>query len=118
MKIRTRLFAIAATALASAAALGQVSPAGEPRGPRPPERAHPPERTNPEHRPVDPRRPDAPNAFRPAQQVDVMRGYLDLVERYTRLSRDPAAGGIAAVVATRDILMPRGPQAVIEHFDK
>jgi hypothetical protein len=56
-------------------------------------------------------------APRPAP-FDTMRGYLDLVERYSRLSRDPSASGVAAVITTADILRPRGHQVVIDTFEK
>jgi hypothetical protein len=49
---------------------------------------------------------------------DQMRGYLDLVERYQKVAADPTAAAVAAVVQTADILRPRGPQAVIDHFEK
>jgi hypothetical protein len=47
-----------------------------------------------------------------------MRVYLDLVDRYSRVARDPTQAGVAAVVQTADILKPRGAQAVIDHFEK
>src|SRR5213595_2142349 len=31
-------------------------------------------------------------------QVELMRGWLDLIDRYAKLSRDPVASGVAAVV--------------------
>jgi hypothetical protein len=47
-----------------------------------------------------------------------MRTYLDLVDRYANVAGDPTRAGVAAVVQTTDILRPRGPAAVIEHFEK
>src|SRR5438046_2764139 len=36
------------------------------------------------------------------QRLNVMRGYLDAVDRYARLAHDPAMSGIAAVVTAAD----------------
>ena len=52
------------------------------------------------------------------RQFEMLRGYLDAVDRYAKLSRDSVTTGIAAVVATADILRPRGTAAAIEHFNK
>src|SRR4051812_28969564 len=41
-------------------------------------------------------------------KFEMLRGYLDAVDRYARLARDPANSGIAAVVGAADILRPRG----------
>ena len=51
-------------------------------------------------------------------KFEMLRGYLDAVDRYARLTRDPANSGIAAVVAAGDILRPRGADAAIEYFTK
>jgi hypothetical protein len=48
----------------------------------------------------------------------MLRQYIDAVEGYARLTRDPANSGIAAVVAAADILRPRGTDAVIDYFNK
>lgn len=52
------------------------------------------------------------------RQFEMLRGYLDAVDRYAKLSRDSVTSGIAAVVATADILRPRGTNAAIDHFNK
>jgi hypothetical protein len=52
------------------------------------------------------------------QHFELMRGYIDLVERFTRMARDPAAAGVAAVVAVDDMMKKRGPDAAIEYFNK
>jgi hypothetical protein len=52
------------------------------------------------------------------QRFELMRGYLDLVDRYARLAHDSTSSGIAAVVAAGDILKPRGTDAAIEFFTK
>lgn len=51
-------------------------------------------------------------------KYEMLRGYLDAVDRYARLTRDPANSGIAAVVAAGDILRPRGADAAIDYFTK
>lgn len=52
------------------------------------------------------------------QQFETLRGYLDIVDRFGRMTRDPAMSGIAAVVSANDILRPRGTQVAIEYFTK
>ena len=49
---------------------------------------------------------------------DLMRGYIDVVERFARLARDPTSAGIAGVIAAGDLLKPRGTDAGIEFFTK
>jgi hypothetical protein len=53
-----------------------------------------------------------------AMQVDAMRSYLDVFDRYSRLSRDPASSGIAAVVTAGEVLRARGADAGINYFTK
>jgi hypothetical protein len=52
------------------------------------------------------------------QRFDLMRGYLDAVDRYARMAHNPNHAGIAAVVAAADILKPRGADPAIEYFTK
>ena len=52
------------------------------------------------------------------RQMMMLRGYLDTVEGYARIARDPANAGIAAVVATADLLRGRGADAGIDYFTK
>ena len=47
-----------------------------------------------------------------------MRRYLDVVDRYSRMARDPSAAGIAAVVSAADLLKPRGTDAAINYFNE
>lgn len=54
----------------------------------------------------------------PMRQYEMMKQYLDLVDRYAAVSRDPTTAGIAAVVAAADTLRPRGPDAAIDYFTK
>lgn len=68
--------------------------------------------------------PDArPDGSRPPmspemRRFDMMRGYIDVVDRFSRLSRDPTTSGIAAVIAAADLLKARGADAGIEYFTK
>ena len=54
----------------------------------------------------------------PMRQFEVMRGYLEVVDRYTKISSDPTSAGIAAVVAAADVLKPRGADSAIDYFTK
>ncbi len=51
-------------------------------------------------------------------QVEMMRGYLDVVDRYTRMARDPSASGIAAVITASEVMKHKGAEAAIEFFNK
>lgn len=51
-------------------------------------------------------------------QLDMVRGYLDIVDRYTRLARDPVAAGVAAVVSANEVLKAKGTDAAIAYFTK
>jgi len=51
-------------------------------------------------------------------RFNLMRGYLDAVDRYARLAHDPAMSGIAAVVTASDLLKARGTDAGIDYFTK
>ncbi len=51
-------------------------------------------------------------------KLQMLRDYLDVVDRLTRMSRDPASSGVAAVVAASDLLRARGTDAAIEYFNK
>jgi hypothetical protein len=53
-----------------------------------------------------------------AQQVDAMRNYLDVFDRYSRLSRDPTSAGVAAVVSAGEVLRARGADTAIMYFTK
>jgi len=54
----------------------------------------------------------------PMRQFEIMRGYLEIVDRYSKISSDPTTAGIAAVVSAAEVLKPRGPDAAIEYFNK
>ena len=50
--------------------------------------------------------------------MDVMRGYLELVTRYTELSRDPTMAGVSAIVTAGDLLRAQGNDKAIAYFEK
>lgn len=108
-----------AALLLSSAAVAQPGPPLEGRadGDRPPPPRQRDDRGPGGDRPGPGGRPGGPAEARPGG-FEAMRGYLDLVDRYSRLSRDPTAAAVAAVVQTADVLRPRGAQAVIDHFEK
>jgi hypothetical protein len=54
----------------------------------------------------------------PMMHVEMLRGYLDLVDRYASLARDPVAAAVAAVLSANEILKPRGADAAVEYFTK
>ena len=47
-----------------------------------------------------------------------MRGWLDLIDRYARLSRDRVACAVAAVVSADDLMRGRPPEEAIAFFNK
>jgi hypothetical protein len=51
-------------------------------------------------------------------QIEQMRGWLDIVDRYARLSRDPVSSGVAAVIAADDLLRNKPAEQAIEFFSK
>ena len=59
-----------------------------------------------------------PGAMGPMRQFEIMRGYLEIVDRYSKISSDPTTAGIAAVVSAAEVLKPRGSDAAIEYFNK
>ena len=50
--------------------------------------------------------------------VEMLRGYLDLVDHFSRLAHDPTSTGIAAVITAGDILKARGADAAIDFYNK
>ena len=51
-------------------------------------------------------------------QFDVFRGYMELVERYSRISSNGGQAGVAAVVTAAEVLRPKGADAAIAYFTK
>jgi len=54
----------------------------------------------------------------PWNQIQMLRGYMDLVDSMSRLAKDPDAAGVAAVISGAEVLKPRGPDAAIDYFNK
>src|SRR5947207_13401553 len=112
--------------LLSSAALAQPAPPPPPReggGGGPPDRG---DRRDDRPGPRD-GRPGGPGGFggmSPSEmeprmrQFEFLRGYLELVDRYAHLARDPSMSGIAAVISAGDILKPRGADAAIDYYTK
>jgi len=59
-----------------------------------------------------------PNAPRGNDPLDRMRNYLDIVDRYAKITQNATTAGVAAVISTTDILRPAGNQAAIDFFVK
>lgn len=49
--------------------------------------------------------------------LDAMRGYLEVVDRYSQIAMDPGASGVAAVVAASEIYRARSPEEAISFFN-
>ena len=81
---------------------------------RPDGRPRPPEGVTPEMI----RRYMESRAMGGGAQLDAVRNYLDVFDRYSRLSRDPTAAGVAAVVTAGEILRARGADTAIAYFNK
>ena len=62
--------------------------------------------------------PDGGMGMGAMRQFEILRGYLDVVDRYAKISTDPTTAGIAAVISAAEVLKPRGPDAAIEYFNK
>jgi len=52
------------------------------------------------------------------EQVERMRNWLDVVDRYVRMARNPVDAAIAAVITANDLLRPRGADVAIDYFTK
>jgi hypothetical protein len=48
--------------------------------------------------------------------IDVLRGYLELIERYDRIAADSRASGVAAVLMAEELLKGRSPADAIEYY--
>ena len=51
-------------------------------------------------------------------EIHLLKGWIDVVDSYTRLAKDPIAAGVAAVVSANDLLKQKGPDQAIEFFSK
>lgn len=61
--------------------------------------------------------------MRPPNQPDLgkfemLRSYIDVVDRYTAMTRSADSAGVAAVVSATDILRQRGPESAIDFLSK
>ena len=124
--MKTAYFLLAFVLLASAA-IAQPRPGGPEGGGPPGERGGPPPRgegrrpgpgMDGEERFPGGRGDGSMSSDPRMMQFERLRGYLDAVDRYAKLARDPQNSGIAAVVAANDILRPRGADVAIEYFNK
>lgn len=52
------------------------------------------------------------------RHVEMLRGYIDLVQHYTEMASNPTNAGVAAVITAGDILKARGNDAAIDYFNK
>jgi hypothetical protein len=52
------------------------------------------------------------------QKFEMLRSYIDVVDRMTKMAQDPNSSGVAAVVAATDLLRQRGPDAAINYLSK
>ena len=123
---------IASLVLSTAALAQQNPPSDNGAPPPPPPEGRGPGPGRPDDRPLEQRLRDrrAQELDRPGPDgrgggddgrlahLNLMRGYLDAVDRYARLAHDPAMSGIAAVVTASDLLKPRGADVAIDYFTK
>ena len=94
---------------------GPGGPGMGPGGPSGPEGMRPP---GPGGGPGRPGLPPPPPVSERMKQVEMLRGYLELVDRYTHLANNATNTGIAAVLTSSDLLKARGNDAAIEYFTK
>jgi hypothetical protein len=114
MKLLTALFCV----IVASTALAQPAPPEVRPGDREGERPQRPERPDRMDRPDRPDQRGGPEMGTMMRQVEVMRGFLEVVERYSRLAHDPSNAGVAAVIGAHEILKSQGPEAGIEYFSK
>lgn len=74
---------------------------------------------SPEDRMRDRRREGGMQGPPPALRnpVDAMRQYLDLVDKYTEMAKDPSASGVSAVVTLAELAKQQGPSVAIEKLN-
>jgi hypothetical protein len=68
--------------------------------------------------PGGPPPPPPPPVSDRIRHVEMLRGYLDLVEQYAQMANNPTNSGVAAVITAGDILKAKGPDSAIEYFTK
>ena len=52
------------------------------------------------------------------QFIEAMRGYLEVIDRFSAIAQDPASSGIAAVLSAGEIFRSRGPEEAINFYTK
>jgi hypothetical protein len=113
------LSGVVAMALLAAPVLAQEGP------PPPPGDDQRPARPAPPPRPEDGRRMMPGMMMRGGEhmppemmKVEMLRGYIELVDHFSRLAHDPGASGVAAVITAGEMLKARGTDAAIDYFTK
>jgi hypothetical protein len=96
---------------------GPSGPGGGPGGPGGPDGMRPGP-GGPGGGPGRPGMPPPPPVSERMKQVEMLRGYLELVDRYTHLSSNSTNSGIAAVLTASDLLKARGAEVAIDYFTK
>lgn len=51
-------------------------------------------------------------------KYELLRGYIEVVDRYTQMTRSADSAGVAAVISASDILRQSGPQGAIDFLSK
>jgi len=52
------------------------------------------------------------------QFIEAMRGYLEVIDRFSAIAQDPASSGIAAVLSAGEIFRNRSPEEAINFYTK
>lgn len=54
----------------------------------------------------------------PRRSMGAMTSYIELVERFTKLSEDASTSGVSAVINLTEVLRPKGAQVIIDELNK
>lgn len=120
--MKRNLIVLACLGLIGVAVAQTIPPAPKPEDQPAPEKVAPVpeaprevivERVVPETRRVE--RPSPAPVHNP---VEAMRQYLQLVDQYTTLAKDPSATGVAAVVTLADLTKQQGTSVAINKLNK
>jgi thioredoxin-like negative regulator of GroEL len=52
------------------------------------------------------------------QFIEAMRGYLEVIDRFSAIAQDPASSGVAAVLSAGEIFRNRSPEEAINFYTK
>jgi len=52
------------------------------------------------------------------QFIEAMRGYLEVIDRFSAIAQDPASSGVAAVLSAGEIFRNRTPEEAINFYTK